>query len=272
MIIAQISDIHIKPPGRLAYRRVDTAEAFARCVAHLNRLDPQPDVVLVTGDLVDAGVDGEYGLFREVIAPLRLPYFVIPGNHDERAAMRRAFADSRYLPKDGGFLHYAVEDFPIRLIGLDTTVPGAPHGELCPERLRWLDQALRREPERPTLLFMHHPPFRTGIEHMDVQNCRHGEALAEIVGRHGQLLAMLCGHVHRFVATRWHGLAASICPGTSHAVALDLRPGGPPNFAMEPPGLLLHRWADGILLTHQSFIDAFDGPYPFFDEAGRLID
>ena len=91
--------------------------------------------------------------------------------------------------------------------------------------------------------------------------------------RHPQVRALLCGHVHRFVATLWHGVVATICPSPAHAVALDLDPRGPSAFSLEPPACLIHAWRpEGQLVSHISYIGRFDGPYPFFDAEGRLID
>jgi len=122
MLIAQISDMHVKPPGEMLYKRIDTAGFLERAVAHILALYPQPDVVLATGDLVDGGKAEEYTLLRRLLAPLPMPVYLIPGNHDARDAMREVFPDHAYLPKSG-FLQYTVEDLPVRLIALDTLVP-----------------------------------------------------------------------------------------------------------------------------------------------------
>src|SRR5438105_1042038 len=166
MIVIQLSDPHIVAPGELLYGRVDTAEFLARSVAEINRLDPLPDVAVMTGDLVDHGNPAEYEHLRRLLAPLAMPIFVIPGNHDAREPLRAAFAGDGYLPADG-FLQFAIEDYPVRLVALDTLVPGEGGGLLCSERLAWLDHALAQAPARPVLLMMHHPPFLTGIERMD---------------------------------------------------------------------------------------------------------
>ena len=134
MLIAQISDMHIKPPGELLYKRVDTAGFLARAVAHVNALDPKPDIVIATGDLVDGGKPEEYAVLRRLLAPLAMPVHLIPGNHDARDAMREVFTDHAYLPRTG-FLQYTIEDLPVRLIALDTLVPGKGYGALCAERL-----------------------------------------------------------------------------------------------------------------------------------------
>ena len=273
MLIAQVTDTHVKANGRLAYGIVDTAARLSDCMIHLMRLDPRPDVILMTGDLVDLGLPEEYTLVRSLVDPTGIPVFVVPGNHDNREAMRQVFDDRGFLPDDGEFLHYVLEDFPVRLIGLDTTIPGKPGGELCADRLAWLDARLREAPHRPTVLFMHHPPFLTGIRNMDWQNCKGGEALAAVVKRHPQIVRLLCGHVHRSIHLHWHGITASIAPGPSHSCVLDLRADARHLFVLEPPSCDIHYWREDTgLLSHQSFIGQFEGPFPFYDGDGKLID
>ena len=99
MLIAQISDLHVKPPGQLLYDRIDTAGFLERAVAHVMPLDPLPDLVIMTGDLVDGGKPEEYALLRRLLAPLPMPVYLIPGNHDARDALRAAFADHAFLPR-----------------------------------------------------------------------------------------------------------------------------------------------------------------------------
>ena len=132
-------------------------------VNQLNSMQPNPDVVLLTGDLTDDGSEAAYRKLRECLELLRIPYFVISGNHDDATNFKKAFADHRYLPGTGSSLHYVVEEFPLRLIGLDTTVAGEVGGRICEARRQWLNERLREQPERPTLIFMHHPPLQTGI-------------------------------------------------------------------------------------------------------------
>jgi 3',5'-cyclic-AMP phosphodiesterase len=274
VIVAQLTDTHIRPPGRLAYRQVDTAQHLAAAVALLASPPVPIDAVIVTGDLVDFGTDEEYANFRRLVAPLSLPLYPIPGNHDERGALRRAFADRLDLPAAGP-LSYVAEAGALRLILLDSTVPGRPHGEMTAESLALLDRALAQDPSRPALVGLHHPPFATGIRHMDAQNCFGAEGLEEVLRRHPQVLATVCGHVHRTVLTTFAGRAAAIGPSPAHAVSLDLSPNGPPTFTMEPPALLLHVWDPGTpnrLATHWLPVGRFDGPYPFFDGTGRLIE
>jgi 3',5'-cyclic-AMP phosphodiesterase len=273
MLIAQITDTHIKLPGQLAYGRVDTAGMLKRCVAELCALDPQPDLIVLTGDLVDLGRPAEYEHLRALLAPLRPPLVAVPGNHDDRQAFRTAFADHAHLPADG-FLQFTIDhaEHPVRLIGLDTLVPGKGHGELCGARLAWLDDTLAQAPQRPTVVLMHHPPFVTGIDHMDALGLTGRDAFADIVKRHPQIELILCGHLHRNIQARVGGRAAMTGPSTAHQVTLDLRTNAPSSFSMEPPGYLLHRWHDGGFTNHHVNIGRHPGPFPFFAEDGRLID
>ena len=270
MLIAQISDTHIKRPGRLAYRHVDTAAMLRACVAQLLALSPRPDLVLITGDLVDRGDPEEYAHLRALLAPLTMPMLVIAGNHDERDAMRSAFADQGYLP-DSGYLQYAVDRGPLRFIGLDTLIPGEGGGRLCSERLGWLDATLSERQACPTLVMMHHPPFETGIAHMDEKGLEGREAYTALIDRHPQVVASLCGHLHRVIVAQVGGRPAMTVPSPAHQVALGLEPDAPSSFRLEPPAFMLHRWAGNQLVSHQAFIGDYGGLFPFFDQHNRLI-
>lgn len=273
MILGQISDLHIKADGKKSYRVVDTADSLRRCVAQLNGLKQRPDALVVTGDLVDFGKPAEYACLRELLAPLRVPYYLLPGNHDERNALRAAFPEHAYLQQGGERIEYVIEDHPLRIIALDTVIPRQSGGALCADSLVWLDDVLAQQPERPTVIAMHHPPFVTGIGHMDDMGLADPQALEAVVRKHPQVERILCGHLHRAIQRRFGGTLASTCPGVSHQVQLDLDPQAPSCFVMEPPGFQLHWW-DGdsrSLVSHTAFIGQFDGPYPFYD-GDALID
>ncbi|MCW5773889.1 MAG: phosphodiesterase [Rhodospirillaceae bacterium] len=271
MIVAQISDMHIRLPGQLAYRKVDTAKYLAEAVRRLNLVDPAPDLVILTGDLVDFSKPEEYAHLAALLAPLKAPFFLVPGNHDDRAPLRAGFPQHRYLGGEG-FINYALEDWPVRIVALDTLIPGEGGGELCAERLAWLDRTLAAAPERPTLVAMHHPPFRTGIRHMDNYGLKNADGFAAVIARHRQVERVIAGHLHRSIQCRVGGTVASTCPSTAHQIVLDLRDQAPLGFAFEPPGYQLHVWyPDAGLVTHTAVIGDFDGPYPFRD-GGKLID
>ncbi len=274
MILAQISDTHIVAPGQLfrcpvqgtapdaerVSREFDTAQYLARAVAALNALVPRPDVALVTGDLVDHGEPAEYEQLRYLLAPLAMPVFVIPGNHDAREPLRDAFHSDGYFPAEG-YLQYTVEDYPLRLVALDTLIPGRHDGTLCAARLAWLDAALAAQPTRPTVILMHHPPFATGITYMDNFGFSDPAGLAEIVGRHPQVERILCGHLHRAIDRRFAGTVAGTAPSTAHQIRLNLVPDSRISFTFEPPGYQLHLWEPETgLVTHTAVFGDWSSP------------
>lgn len=243
--------------------RVDTAGLLAACVSRLAELDPAPQFVIASGDLVDLATAGEYAHLRVLLAPLPMPVYVIPGNHDDRRQLRAAFSDQAWLPRSG-FLQYVIDAGPVRFVFLDTLVPGQDGGELCEARLGWLAQRLAEAPERPTVIVMHHPPFLTGIANLDDMGLAGAEGLARLLARFPQVERILCGHLHRSIQVRWHGVLASTCPSTAHQVALDMRTGEALCYAMEPPGFQLHTWTAATgFVSHTLVTGRYPGPYPF---------
>jgi len=265
MLIAQITDAHLCAQGELCNGRVDTGAMLQACVATLCALDPQPDAILFSGDLSDHGRPEEYRALRRLLAPLTMPLYVIPGNHDRRAAFRQAFSDHSYLPTDG-FLNYVIDRHPLRLIGLDTLVEGAAKGALSARHLDFLKSTLEEGEDRPTLIFMHHPPFASGLHHMDQTGCDGAGALADLLGSFANVERVVAGHQHRTIFTRYGGTIASVAPSLAHQVLLDLTPDRHPDdkFVMEPPAFHLHHWTpkDGVV-THHAYIGEFDGPHDF---------
>jgi Icc protein len=275
MLLAQISDLHIKRRGALAYRRVDTGAALARCVAALNALEPRPDVVVMTGDLVDQGDPEQYAHLKALLTPLEIPYYLLVGNHDDRAALREAFSERAELHTGGDFVHYAADIGPLRLIALDSMVPGQSAGTLCDARLAWLEAQLDASRDKPVIVALHHPPFECGIGHMDELRLdpQAADRLAALIARHPNVERVICGHVHRPMFVRFGGTIASAVPAPAHQVALDLREDAPSAFVLEPPAFALHRYdAASGLVTHHAYVEAGEGPYPFYEPEGALID
>jgi Icc protein len=272
MILGQISDLHIKTRGRKSYRVVDTAESLRRCIAHVLNLKQPPAAIAITGDLVDSGAPGEYAHLRELLTPLTMPYYLIPGNHDDRDALRAAFPDHRYLRQHEDRIDYVIDEHDLRIVALDTVIPRESGGRLDSKSMEWLERTLSERPDRPTIVLMHHPPFKTWIGHMDKVGLANPEILHSIIVRHPQVERILCGHLHRSIQVRFAGTIASTCPSPAHQVELNLCPDAPSQFVMEPPGYQLHVWDRTFgVVSHAACIGEFDGPYPFYDEAG-LID
>ncbi|MBV8451515.1 MAG: phosphodiesterase [Deltaproteobacteria bacterium] len=258
MNIAQITDLHVVASDRLCYDRVPTNAQLAQAVAHINSFDPRPDAVIASGDLTEHGHAEEYDVLREILADLISPVFVIPGNHDRREVLLKAFAGEDSMPPpDAPFVNYEIGRFPLRLVGLDTTVPEHHHGLMCEARLRWLDDTLSARPDSPTLIFMHHPPFRTGVQWMDASGLHGGRMMEAVVRRHRQVVRVACGHIHRPIHVAWGGTIASTSPSTCHQVLLNLTGRNGFELTMEPRAVQLHVWDDNYgLISHLSYVPA----------------
>lgn len=253
MLIAQITDCHIVGPGELLAGRVDTATSLRRALAHLVVTKPRPDLVIATGDLVNDARPEEYDQLVEILADLgEIPLVVIPGNHDDRDELRRRFPGLPGPDEHEGRLDHIVEGHPVRIVALDTTEPGEHGGRIRPDQMGWLDAVLAAEPERPTLVAQHHPPFTTGITWMDDVGLEGAELEAEVLGRHRNVIGVVAGHVHRLVMTPFGGTVASCWPSTGAQVALRLD-GTRYLYVDEPPAVALHHWTpDGGLASHLS--------------------
>jgi Icc protein len=250
VLLAQLSDPHIVREGERLLGVIDTATHLREAVAHVNGLDPQPDLVLLTGDLSNEGRPEEYEHLGYLLGPLRAPFHLVPGNHDLTDQLRDAFPD--HVHGAPGRRADGVIDGPLRVVTLDSSRYPEPGGSLDPGQLEWLDATLAVAPEQPTVVAVHHPPFATGIAHMDAMALDTGAAagLATVVATHPQVERVLCGHLHRSISRRFAGTIALTAPSTAHAVQLDLGD-APAAWNREPPAILLHLlMPSGGVVTH----------------------
>ncbi len=270
MIIVQLSDTHITPERTRGDDSPSPQQALKRAVSHVLGMSARPDVVLVTGDLTDHGTAEEYAVFRDVIAPLPMPVYVIPGNHDDRARMLQLWP-SQGMQHMEHFMQFTVDAFPVRLIALDTVLPGSDRGEICAERLAWLDARLAEQPDRPTLVFMHHPPFKTGMHVLDGLDLDGADALGAVIARHRQVERLIAGHIHCEMQTRFHGTLAMTASSTGLQIKIDLS--APERLWATPhlPTCLVHAWSrrDGLV----SFSSAIDrtGPSKLIHDGSNWV-
>jgi 3',5'-cyclic-AMP phosphodiesterase len=268
MMICQLTDLHVRPRGVAASRVSETNMLTERACRAVASLHPLPDVVIITGDLTECGLEAEYANLSAILArTLSMPVYVIPGNHDQRENLRQGLAHLPGVIADPDFVQYAVEDFPVRLVMLDTLVPGAAHGDLSGARLEWLDRTLAAQPARPTLVGMHHPPFVTGIPHMDKIALRNPDAFRSVIARHRQVRRIVCGHHHRPIVGQCAHAIVSISPSVAHQVELTFDPADAGAFNFEPPAFQLHMFGDNAdSVSHTVYVDRYRGPFPFLTD------
>jgi Icc protein len=268
MMICQLTDLHIRPKGVAANHVSQTNELTERAFQVAAAFHPVPDVAIITGDLTECGLDTEYANLSEMLArTLAMPVYVIPGNHDRRESLRAGLAHLPGVTSDPHFVQYAVEDHPVRLVMLDTLVPGANHGELSGAQLDWLDRTLAEQPSKPTLVGMHHPPFVTGIPHMDNIALADPEPFRSVIARHRQVQRIVCGHHHRPVVGQCAHAIVSIAPSVAHQVELTFDPSNAGAFNFEPPAFQLHTWHErNGFVSHTVYTGDYPGPFPFLTD------
>jgi Icc protein len=249
MRIAQITDLHVAEDGGFMRTFVDANAKLAAAVAFLEERSGGLDAVLVTGDVTNDGRPEQYELLLDLLAPLSVPTYVVPGNHDEREAFRSAFGDRSWMPATGP-IDYVVDDHPVRLVGIDTTEPERHDGVFHPEQALWLDTVLAERPDVPTVVFGHHPPFLTGLWLFDAIRLTGSEHLREVVSRHPQVRLVVSGHVHRPVSSTWGTVALTTSPSTTHQSRCDLHPDEGAGVTDETPMLQIHQVGPDQVVTH----------------------
>ena len=265
MLIAHLSDLHICERGKPAARVVETNMLVERALAAVAALNPRPDIVVISGDVTENGRPGEYDMAAQLFRRyLPMPVYVVPGNHDRRDNFRRLLGHMPGVLEDPDFVQYVVDDFPVRLVMLDSVVPEAGHGLLCDKRLAFLDRALSSAPTKPTMLVFHHPPMLTGAPDMDSIWLQNTTELGALLQKHPQVERILTGHHHRNIVGRLGHAIVIVAPAVVHQTDLCLLPDIEAQLVMEPSAYHLHlQSADGGIVTHTVYADRFPGPYPF---------
>jgi 3',5'-cyclic-AMP phosphodiesterase len=243
LTVVQLSDSHI---GAL-WGGADPVDRLAATMGAVRAMRPQPDAILVSGDLTDNAQDTEYEQLRELLGVIAAPVYALPGNHDERESLRRHFG----LPGTGAEpIQYAVDLDGLRLLVLDTKREGHDAGELDASRIDWLDAELASS-DAPTMIAMHHPPLQTGVPAMDAIGlpAEDRQALAAVVERHAHVRRLVGGHVHRAVAGELGGRPVLAAPSTYVQLRMDFESTGL-SFTGDPPGFTVHRAVDGEVVSH----------------------
>jgi Icc protein len=252
MIIAQISDTHIALDSPDADKRI---QDFKSTIADINTLNPPPDVIVHTGDIVHNGRTDEYAEAAAILSKARTPDYVMVGNKDDRSNLLKAFTGCGYLNANTNFIDYAIEVFPVRLVMLDTLNPASNKGDFCTERITRFNDLIDAETSKPIAVFTHHPPFEVSVGpdpiHFDPLEAM--DELRKALQNSGRVIAVISGHVHRATSGSIGTIPASVMP----CIATTLRRGDYPPEMKACPLYHLHRLdTDGSFSTETRIVRA----------------
>jgi 3',5'-cyclic AMP phosphodiesterase CpdA len=219
-VLAHISDTHLLGEGRALYGKVPVEQRLASLLARLEACPIVPDALVFTGDLTDLGEADAYRRLRAVVDPVatRLGAEVVwvMGNHDERAAYASLLFDEGETDAPQDRVH---DVRGLRVISLDTTVPGYHHGEITSSQLEWLTRVLSTPARHGSILAMHHPPVPTPLEVMAVLELHDQPALAEVL-RGSDMRLILGGHLHYSTHSLFAGIPVSVAAATCYTLDL----------------------------------------------------
>lgn len=247
-VIVHISDTHLLAGNRPLGGRYDTAGNLSATLAAVERTGIRPDAIVFTGDLTDLGEPDAYAALRAEVEPfaarLGAPVVWVAGNHDERPALREGLLDAAPSsePVTG------VWDLGgLRLVGLDSTVPGWHHGDLDAAQLDWLRDVLATPAPLGTILALHHPPLPSHIPFFDILELQHQDELAAAIAG-SDVRAILAGHLHYSTSGTFHGIPVSVASATCYTMNLQRPPQGVNGMDAGQSFQLVHVYEDTI--TH----------------------
>ncbi len=253
MKIIQITDTHVAARGEKIHD-LDPCERLAAGIRDINKYHGDAAMCIVTGDLAHGGAIPAYRALKDILSELSLPVHLILGNHDHRKEFIQIFPNT---PVDeNGFVQCVIDTEVGRLILIDTVEDGAKHGIFCAQRADWLRKRLDEAKGRPAYLFMHHPPFMTGIPSIDRIRLLDPSHLQDVVKNYPNIRHIFFGHVHRPIAGSWAGIPCSALRGTNHQVALDFKAVEKIPRSHEPPAyavVLID--ADSVLVHFHDYMD-----------------
>lgn len=283
MRIIQISDFHLRGDGKLSFYKADTIAAAEHTIEWMSALKEYelPEFFVVTGDLADGGTKEGYEIIRKYLHRLPRPVYILPGNHDNRSYFLEMFAKEAPAEEQiRPYICYTIDDYEIRVIVVDTCKPGCHSGGLSDEVAEWLVKKVEEYPDKPTIVFTHHVPFKTGLPAMD-EGFDQAERFCEILKKHRNV-KLCCGHMHTMISTVWNGIPVEICPAVSMLMEVDFRQkdspyvlpeekkagfkGGGDRFFLGNPQYLLHDLVENRVMTHCLTVPTgadYSGPWPF---------
>lgn len=241
LLVAQITDIHLFADANQKLLGLATLNSFYAALDQLKKLSPRPDLLLLTGDLSQDGRPESYQRLVDLLSPLRIPTYWLPGNHDKPMVMQQVLNQGAIFPEKsftaGGW----------QFLLLNSHVPGRVYGRLSQETLSWLELQLQYNHKRPTIIAFHHPPFLVNSDWLDGSMLQNSEELFAVIERHPQVQLVLFGHIHQEFERQRRGVCYLGSPSTS--IQFEPRSDQFTLAQTEPGFRLLNLYPDGAFET-----------------------
>lgn len=207
--ILQITDTHLFAGETDTLLGINTLHSYHAVLDAIVKQQLPADLIVATGDLVQDQSTRAYQRFTDGIARLPAPCVWLPGNHDYQPSMVQELAAAGISPSKQVLLG---DQWQILL--LDSQVQSVPHGELSDDQLIWLDNCLAQQPDRHTVVMLHHHPLASGCTWLDQHSLRNSHMLAEVLTRYQNIEGILCGHIHQDLDVMWNGIRMLATPST----------------------------------------------------------
>lgn len=263
--ILQITDIHLVAPPRLVSGRLSTFDIFKNAIDRIledGEKIGKIDAIVATGDITDTGDVESFGVFKNQIERLGLPYYLVPGNHDLQAPMLSCFDDVLRLETRSKKINWVQDINEIRLIGLDTSLPNESGGILDEKTLAFLSESILTAQDKPILIALHHPPFQSGIQFMDKIGLKNSQDLDAILNDVPNEIRLISGHLHSTMISSIGNNIAISSAAISSSFLVDYRENAPIGFSTTSTGYMVHEWNNGFRSTCMP-LSQVDGPHPF---------
>ena len=265
-IIVHWSDVHLSS-GNIFYSKIiNVKKKLIEAVDRLNKTLPLPNILIVTGDLLDYPNLEDYKLLRSILNRLIIPYYVIPGNHDNKNMLHDTFKDLGYFSDSSNHINYTIDIFPIKFIAFDTVsdsnnidIHGGYEPEVTDSKISWLKAELEKDKTKPTIIFMHHQPKYTRIGEFNNEIFLGVKKLEKVVKDNKQVEGVLCGHLHRHIQFQWGGTIVQVAPSLSIARTLTLDNKMKKEYIDEPTGSLVYLFSNELgLICHTDFFGNYE--------------
>lgn len=253
MKFIQLSDLHLVPPGQ-TLKGLNPAKRLDAAIAAINARHCDAAFCVLSGDLTHAGNEEAYRHLAEVLKGLKIPHYLMVGNHDLRGRVIKHFSQAQC--DENGFVQYHVEVGDHVFLMLDTVREKSHWGEYCAKRGAWLAAKLAQFKGRPIHIFMHHPPFDVGIPSLDAIRLLDTQHFERAIGTGGNIRQIFFGHIHRPLGGHWNGIPVTAVPCLNHQVQLDLVTKDHIPLSHEPPMFGVGLVEDNQTILHfENFLD-----------------